>query len=717
MQIFLAVGIIVESVLLLVLGLARRLTRKTFSVLMVATVVYLAVWVSMYCNQNREEGLDDQREHLYISARLLEEDYRKEALDAQALVVDARCMEYQVQPLRGLILNQNGYYNTAALYLKDASDTQSAEVYGASVRNVPVEETLKEEIVRNTLELLQASETEKETWETKMNLLYVGIEGEGESAHVDAVTDAKAAIRRNEYENAYQIMREAAQTGGIQEDVIISDMYVKNYNMRTLQEDDAEYDRLWEEMTRIQVQLNLADSRRQKEEEEKETWNTGEKEITDTEKEYQEAYAAYLLAQQDITNESVGRAINYLEYARPEDYETNIGYQLQLCRLYYLNKKEDMACECLDKIFAVEEIDQNQWLGTDAHLLRENYMTYLSDAARSEYYQIFENMMSHLYQGMFEDEDYSDFSKFVSEYLQSLMGGIVINDIDAKNYPEMAVNISCTDEEVEISRELLSLIDTGTSIEEFQIAENEVNELSLCFVLDRSGSMSGTAIEDAKKAIRQSLTSLEDFVKVGLVSFESEATTECMLTNSRYLLQSKLDGIQAEGGTSIVDGLEQAYDVLQEANGKKVVILLSDGYDGSDASTLADALSRLSAEEIVTYAIGLEGCDEDYLKHIADETNGKYIPVNSTGELGSIYSEIQKSLVHVYTITYTNQNVARDTDMKQGVVRIRQKNSFVQTQKGYTTETAEITAEDNFFMGEQSADYYKQTGGSERSGL
>lgn len=715
MQIFLAAGIIAESVILLALGLARKLTRKTFSVLMAATAVYVTALIGIYCNQGKEEQWDDQREHLYISARLLEENYKEEAMDAQAAVVDAQCMEYQIQPLRGLILNQNSYYNTAVLYLKDAEDILSAEIYEASVKNVPVEESLKEEIIRNTLELLQVSEAETEAWEAKMKLLYIGIDdiGEAEAEEMDAVTNAKVAVKRNEYENAYLIMREAAQTGGIQEDVIISDMYVRNYNMRTLEEDDAEYDRLWREATQMQAQVNLADLQRQKEEEKKETQETAEAQTADAEKEYQRVYATYLLAQQDVTNESVRRAINYLEYARPEDYETNIGYQLQLSRLYYLNQEEDKACKCLDRIFAVEEIDQNQWLGTDVYLLKENYITYLSDAAHSDYYQIFESMMRHLYQGMYEDEDYSNFFNFVSEYLRELVGGIVINSIDAENYPEMTVNVSSTKETVEISKESLSLSDTGVLIEKFQIEEDEVNDLSLCFVLDRSGSMSGKPMENAKKAIRQSMGSLENFVKIGLVSFENDATTECMLTSSKYLLQSKLEGIIASGGTNIVAGLEQAYDVLQEANGKKVIILLSDGYDGSEKEALVDTLSRLRAEEIVTHAIGLEGCDEDYLKHIADETNGKYIPVNDTGELSTIYREIQKSLIHVYTITYTNVETVQDT----GTVRISHKDSSVQTQKSYTTQEEKITTERSLYLDEQSSDYYKQTGGSERSGL
>ena len=730
MQIFLAAGIIVECVILLILGFTRKLTRKTFSVLMAATAVYIMALVGVYCSQGRENHRNDQRENLYISARLLEGNYTKEALDAQTEVVDAQCMEYQVQSLRGLILNQNGYYNTAISYLKDAADDAAVKIYEASVRNVPVEEALKEEVIDRTLELLQASEAEAEIWEAKMKLLYIDMDGGTEAGQLDAVCNAKEAIRNNDFQNAYQIMKDAAQTGGIQEDVIVSDMYVKNYNMRTMEESDAEYDRLWEKATQMQAQVNLSDIQRKKEEETDKTQEIGETLISDTEKEYQRVYAEYLLAQRDITSESVGRAINYLECARPDDYETNIGYQLQLCRLYYLNQEEDKAYECLDRIFAVEEIDQNQWLGTDAYLVKENYMTYLSDAAHGEYYQIFESMMQHLYQGLFAGEDYQDFSNFVAEYLRQLMGGIVINDIDAKNYPEMTVNVSVTNEALEIGKESLRLFDTGAAIEEFQVAESEVNDLALCFVLDRSGSMSGSSIEDAKKAIRQSLASLEDFVKIGLVAFDNDASIECMLTSSQYLLQGKLEGIKAGGGTNIVAGLEQAYDVLQEAGGKKVIILLSDGYDGSEENALVDILGRLRAEEIVTCAIGLEGCDEEYLKHIADETGGKYIPVNDTGELGSSYHEIQKSLVYVYTITYTNQvalqsaDAAQDTaagqgsenGQKAGTVRIRYKDSFAQTQKSYMTQEEERETESSLFLEEQSADYYKQTGGSERSG-
>lgn len=714
MQILLAAGIIAECVILLVLGLARKLTRKSFSVLMVVTAVYVTVLAGVYCNQGRVNERNDQRESLYISARLLEENYNKEALDAQAGIVDAQCMEYQIQPLRGLILNQNGYYNTAVSYLRDMKDDFAAKIYDASVRSEPVEESLKEEVIDKTLELLQATEAETGAWESKIKLLYIDMVGADQSDHLDAVSSAKAAIKKKEYQNAYQIMQEAAQTGGIQEDIIVSDMYVKNYNMRTLEQDDVEYDRLWESVTRMQAQVNLSDLQRQKEEDDQ-TQEGGEAQLTDAEKEYQRVYAEYLLAQQEITNESVSRAINYLECARPDDYETNIGYQLQLGRLYYLSQKEDKAYECLDRIFAVEDIDQKQWLGTDVYLLRENYMTYLSDAAHSEYHQIFESMMRHLYQGTFEDEDYRGFSNFVAEYLRQLMGGIVINDIDAGSYPKMTVNVSSTEESVEISKESISLSDTGMAVEDFQVTENEVSELAICFVLDQSGSMSGRSIEDAKKAIRQSMASLEDFVKAGLVVFDNEATTECMLTNSLYLIQGKLEGIQASGGTNIVAGLEQAYDVLQAANGKKVIILLSDGYDGSEKSALVDILSKLKAEEIVTYAIGLDGCDEEYLKHIADDTSGKYIPVNDTGELGSIYREIQKSLVHVYTITYTNTDTAEL--QRAGTVRIRHKDSFAQTQKGYMTQKDETVIENILYLEQQSADYYKQTGGSERRGF
>lgn len=714
MQSILLAGIIAEGIILIALGYAGKLTRKMFSIIAAATIICSGVLLGIQSRNYGEDIAADQREKIYISARLLEEDQAQEALDALDVVIDGQCAQYQAQVLRGLALNLNEYYDTAALCLEDNAEEMAQTVYRASLQKVPVEDENKKEIVDTVKELLEVSDDEAQAWETKLKLLYFDLTAEDPAAEekMSAVDRARIAVQDMRYHDAYQMMWQAAEKGGVREDIILSNMYVKSYDLRTMEEDDSEYDRLWRDATEAQVQLNRTGALWKEEQRNTEKQDNSEIEkVSDLEKEYEEVRAEYSLAQQEITNEAVRRAINYMEYSRPKDWEENIAYQFQLCRLYFMSKQEDEAKECLDRIFAVEKIDQTQWLGTDAHLLRENYILYLSEASRMEYRDLLVTMINHLYQGLFEDDSYDSFVDFVSEYLRSLVGGIVINEIDAGDYPKMSVSVSAVDENIKINKDSVTLIDTGQTIENFEITEKEVSDLTICFVLDRSGSMSGVSIADAKDAIQQCISVLDDFVKVGLVSFESDAVLECDVTNARAVLSNKLLNIETEGGTNIVAGLEQAYDALQNVGGRKVVILLSDGYDGnSDEKRLTNTLAQLKASGIEIYAIGLEGCDDAYLNRIAVETGGRFISVKDTGELGSIYQVIQQSLIKSYIITYENTDAEKDDRF----FKIRCIDSFVQAQKVYLQEDSQDRQENDgwLYMDIQSADYFKQTGGS-----
>lgn len=501
MQIYLLTGIVIECIVLLILALAKKLTRKIFVLITVITVVCSIVSAGLQIHNSKRNDTKDHRESLYMAARLLADDYPEEAMEAISTVIDTQCMEYQTQVLRGLVLNLNEYYDTAMLYLEKVENEMAQKIYDASLRNVQTNEMDKMQIIDNILSLLKVSDEEAELWEAKMKLLYIdpNFESIQESTDVDALSYTKAAIKDNQYEQAYLTMKNAAHTGGLAEDIIISDMYVKNYNLRTMQEDDSEYDELWNNITQLQARLNLLSVQLQQEKKNSsESNNTEDREETELQKEFNLAYADYMLAQQYAVNESVGRALNYLEYSKPDNYEVNIGYQLQMCKLYFLARQEDMARACLDRIFAGEEIDQNQWLGTDAYLLKESFLLYLSDPNKTEYRNIFHQMMRHLYQGIFGEEIYNDFGSFITEYLRSLFSGIVIVNINTEKYPEMAVSVARMNEELDINQDTIIITDTDQIIDEFEIMETEVDDLAICFVLDRSGSMSGDSIIDAK---------------------------------------------------------------------------------------------------------------------------------------------------------------------------------------------------------------------------
>ena len=121
-----------------------------------------------------------------------------------------------------------------------------------------------------------------------------------------------------------------------------------------------------------------------------------------------------------------------------------------------------------------------------------------------------------------------------------------------------------------------------------------------------------------------------------------------------------------EDGTAIGDGLASAISRLKDSEAiSKVVILLTDGDNNAgsiDPSTAAE-MAKIFGIRVYTIGAGTRGTapypvqtpfggikyqqvpvtiNEDILKHIANETGGKYFRAESEQKLQQIYDEIDK---------------------------------------------------------------------------
>lgn len=193
--------------------------------------------------------------------------------------------------------------------------------------------------------------------------------------------------------------------------------------------------------------------------------------------------------------------------------------------------------------------------------------------------------------------------------------------------------------------------------------------VNVVLVLDISGSMQATdyqptRLEAAKKSAETLLESLQDNDHVGIVVFESGATTAAYLSPYKERVIDKLKGIAPkEGRTAIGDGLSLGIDMATSIpNKKKVVILLSDGVNNAGVITPGEAVAYAKANKIQVFTIGMgsEGqvvlgydwfgnpqyaeLDEATLQAIAKETGGKYYKSVDTDTLNDVYKSISKEI-------------------------------------------------------------------------
>ena len=193
--------------------------------------------------------------------------------------------------------------------------------------------------------------------------------------------------------------------------------------------------------------------------------------------------------------------------------------------------------------------------------------------------------------------------------------------------------------------------------------------VNVVLVIDDSGSMSATdykptRLEAAKQAAKILINSLQPKDYVGIVIFESGATTACYLTPFKEKAIEKLMAIkQRKGRTAIGDGLSLGIDMATSIpNKKKVIILLSDGVNNAGVVTPEEAIEFAKVNKIQIYTVGMGSekpvvigydffgnpqyaeLDEATLKKIAQETGGKYYKSVNEHTLEEIYKNIGENI-------------------------------------------------------------------------
>lgn len=104
----------------------------------------------------------------------------------------------------------------------------------------------------------------------------------------------------------------------------------------------------------------------------------------------------------------------------------------------------------------------------------------------------------------------------------------------------------------------------------------------IIFVLDRSGSMSGEKIEQAKSALERCLNSLNKEDKFEIIFFNDDIEqykNEIVKASSNTIKEATrfIDGIDADGGTNINEALLTAMKLIKPDNRPKYLIFLTDG--------------------------------------------------------------------------------------------------------------------------------------------
>lgn len=143
------------------------------------------------------------------------------------------------------------------------------------------------------------------------------------------------------------------------------------------------------------------------------------------------------------------------------------------------------------------------------------------------------------------------------------------------------------------------------------------------FVLDRSGSMGGSSMDEARTALRLCLRQLREGDRFNVLAFDTEieAFSSTMVPFTQATLRRAdawLAGVDARGGTEMLQPLLEAARLAPDG----VVVLLTDGEVGNEAEIASAFLGARKTARVYSFGIGTNVSDA-LLVELAERTGGE----------------------------------------------------------------------------------------------
>ena len=248
---------------------------------------------------------------------------------------------------------------------------------------------------------------------------------------------------------------------------------------------------------------------------------------------------------------------------------------------------------------------------------------------------------------------------------------------------------------------------TNLSLEDFEILEDGQKqaikyfargtdlengpEVHVGLLFDTSGSMTED-IKLSRSAAIKFLNTLSEAKDMTLVDFDTEVRVAKYGQKDFPRMVERIRGRKPDGETALYDAMGVYLDGASEDEGRKILVLYTDGGDTHSTISFGDLMTLIRASDVTVYSVGFlehyRGRIEEraHLMQIAEATGGQAFFPSTMKDIEASYDKVVAQIRAQYSLAYTSTNTKQDGAWRKVEIRVTRpdlKGSKILARRGY----------------------------------
>jgi len=208
-------------------------------------------------------------------------------------------------------------------------------------------------------------------------------------------------------------------------------------------------------------------------------------------------------------------------------------------------------------------------------------------------------------------------------------------------------------------------------------------------MIDASGSMQNE-MKLAQSAAIKFLNMLPNAEDITLVDFDTQVRITQYPQRDFARLVERIRQRKADGFTALYDALGTYLDGADSQDGRKVMVMYTDGGDTRSALSFSETMDLLKASQVTVYAIGLLESSgsaraqlQMTLRQLVEATGGQAFFPTAMKDVESTYEKVLAEIKGQYHLGYQSTNDKTDGAWRKVEIKVKRQDLRVRSRKGY----------------------------------